>query len=347
MFRNLLPSLLLLAAASVLNAADPVRILTVAGGSGVLNEALAEFEKQHGKGLITLDNVPEGPSDEQVRQAKVLFFFHPAARLKNALTPRAQAAQRRGAIFVVVPQYFLPRQWGFAQDKTRADLAERYWSFGGVENLTSLLGYLYQQGGGTKKFAIPPPAPVAQSGIYHPKASRNFSNLADFLAWYEQSKVNAQWKTGAPLVALTIYNTNLKQRDLAHIDALLAELESKGIGAYAAYGWPFNTLDPYLPLAGKSPLRLILAFNLGIGKPEDSKWLESHGVHILNMQVSSQSYKEWSEGLRGLMPNNVPSQIATPERASTAEPILVATTETRADVTTFTQPVAERIQMAV
>lgn len=346
MYRNLRNSLFFLTAA-LLPAADPVRILAVAGGSPVLSEALKAFEKEHGPGLIELQNIAGQPTEEQMRWARVHFFFHPDEQMMIGLTPLAQAANRRGAAIVVTPQYFLPRQWSFSQNRTRADVAEQYWSFGGSENLTSLLGWLYMQGGGLKKLRIPPPTPVAQSGIYHPKASRNFQDLADFLSWYEQSRVNPRWRSGGPAVALTMFNTNIKQRDLAHIDALLAELEAKGIAAYAAYGWPFHTLGPFLSKGGKSPLRLILAFNLGIAKPEDSRWLESHGVHILNMQVSRQSYKEWSEGLRGLMPNNVPSQIATPERASTAEPVLVATTETRPDGTTFTQPVAERVQMTV
>lgn len=347
MYRKLLSSICLAWTWAAMAWADPVRIVAAAGGSPVLAEAKAAFEKQFGTGLIELRNLPEGPSAADLQWGKVLFFFHPEEQMMVGLSAQAQAAQKRGAVFVVTPQYFLPRQWGFTQDKKRADVAEQYWSFGGVENLTNLLAFFYKEGGGAKKLNIAPPTSQAQSGIYHPKAKRPFRDLSDFLSWYEAEKPNPKWKSGGPLVALSIYNTNVKQRDLAHVDALLAELERNGIGAYAAYGWPFYSLDSFFTVQGKSPLRLILAFNLGIAKPEDSRWLESHGVHVLNMQISRQSYKEWSEGLRGLLPGNVPSQIATPERASTAEPILVATSETRPDGTTVTQPVAERVEMAV
>jgi cobaltochelatase CobN len=347
MFQKLLSSVAIAWAMAATLAADPIKILAVDNGSPVLNEAKTAFDKLYGAGLVDLENIAGAPTAAQMRSAKVIFFFHPDEQMMISLSAEAQAAHKRGALFVVTPQYFLPRQWGFQQDKAKADIAERYWSFGGVENLTSLLAYLYTQGGGSKKLQIPPPTPVAQSGIYHPKASRNFKDLADFLDWYQTTKANPAFKPGGPAVALTIFNTNLKQRDLAHVDALIAELERNGIAAYAAYGWPFYSLDPFLTIEGKSPLRLILGFNLGIAKPEDSKWLESHGVHILNMQICRQSYKEWSEGLRGLLPGNIPSQIATPERASTAEPILIATTETRPDGTTYTAPVAERVQMAV
>lgn len=341
MYRKLASSLLLLCAAHVLTAADPIHILAVTGGSPVLNDAKAAFDKQYGANLITLDNIAGKPTPEQMRAAKVLFFFHPDEQMMIAIGPQAQAANRRGAQFIVTPQYFVPRQWGFQQDKKRADIAEQYWSYGGVENLTALLAYMYQQAGGAKKLTVPPPVPVTQSGIYHPRATRSFKDLADFFTWYQKDKPTR------PVVALTMFNTNIKQRDLAHINSMIDSLEKAGIGAYAAYGWPFYTLDPFLSIDGKSPLRLILAFNLGIGKPEDSKWLEAHGVHILNMQVSRQSYKEWSEGLRGLLPAAIPNQIATPERASTAEPILIATTESRPDGSTYAAPVAERVEMAV
>jgi len=101
MYRNLRNSLFFLTAA-LLPAADPVRILAVAGGSPVLSEALKAFEKEHGPGLIELQNIAGQPTEEQMRWARVHFFFHPDEQMMIGLTPLAQAANRRGRTVLVL-----------------------------------------------------------------------------------------------------------------------------------------------------------------------------------------------------------------------------------------------------
>ncbi len=330
--------------AGLMAGADPVKILIVSGGGQVIQEAKTAFDKQYGAGLIEVQTAAGEPTAEQMAWARISFYFHPEDGMMQRLTPKADQAAKRGAAFVVSPTMFLPRQWVYKQSAKLAEEVERYWQFGGVENITPMLALLYQSGGGVKKLKFSAPVSQASSGIYHPKTRKEFKNLSEYLAWYETSGL---YKKGSPLVGIGFFNTNVKQQDLAHIDALIAELERNKIGAVPAFGWPFHTLNPYFTVDGKSPLRLIYALNLGVLKPDDTKWLESHGVHAMNLQVTRQTYAEWSKGLRGLMPDKVPSQISTPERAATAEPILFASTETRADGTTYAAPVRERVEMTV
>jgi cobaltochelatase CobN len=222
----------------------------------VLEQASAEFTRRYGAGLIALDTPTRDISAEQIQRAAVIVLIHLDEAVSLRLGPELERAQRQGSVLVVTPAEFVPRQWTFTPDARRAAAVQSYWEAGGVENMVNLLAYLYQAGGGTARVAVEEPVPQMEQGLYHPLASAPFPSLPAFLAWY---RAQALVGPDAPLVAVTFYNSFMRQHDLAHVDALIAELEKQGVGAVPIFGWPFNTLEGLLTVDGTSPFRLVLA----------------------------------------------------------------------------------------
>ena len=153
---------------------------------------------------------------------------------------------------------------------------------------------------------------------------------------------------GAPLAGILFYQTNYKVHDLEHIDALIAALEKRGIGAVPVFGWPVPELAPLLGEPGRSPLRLLYSFNLGFAQTSDSETLERYGLHVIDLMTSRDSYEVWSKSAFGITPERLSTQVALPEIAGATEPIVVGTTEKAAGVAgPVTKPIRERIEMAV
>lgn len=343
--KALLLSAALVAGAAVQAVADPVRILLHASGGTVLEQAHDEFVRRHGAGLVELDAAGSDITPDQIGRAAIVVLIHLDQDVSIRLEPALRQAAARGAAILVTPTEFVPRQWTLKPDAPRAEVVQRYWDAGGVDNAVSLLEYLYAAGGGAARMAAAPPVPQLDGGIHHPRATAPFSSLSAYLDWY---RAQGLVPSGAPLVGITFYNSSIRQNDVAHVDALIAELERNQVGAVPIFGWPFHTLERLLTVDGTSPLRLLLAMNLSIIRPADSVLLERLGIHTLNLQTTQQSHKEWAERLRGLPPDSVPHQVAAPERAGTAEPILIATTETRpGSLARVTTPIPERVSMAV
>ena len=135
-----------------------------------------------------------------------------------------RAAQQRGAVILGLHIESVSRNWEVTIDAQRNEAANAYWEQGGKENIAAFLAFVYRASGGSRQIEVPAPAPGLTAGIYHPRASRGFTRLDEYLAWYQ---VGPQ----RPLVGILFYQTNYKLRDLAHIDALVAALEKRGIGA--------------------------------------------------------------------------------------------------------------------
>jgi cobaltochelatase CobN len=278
MFRKALLSLFVALTFAATANADPVRLLLYAGAGTVLDEARTEFERRHGTGVIDFDVAGPDISSEQIGRADVILLIHLDESISVRLEADLRAAQHRGAVIAVTPIEFVPRQWSLVPDAEIAAKAQAYWTYGGVDNLVAMFSLLYTRAGGVTALPVPEPEPTAESGIYHPKSDRDFADLADYLRWYRQL---GAVRPDAPLVGITFYQSSLRQHDVAHIDALIAELERLGLGAVPIFGWPFHTIERLMTVNGTSPLRLLLAFNLSILKPEDSSLLERLDIHAL------------------------------------------------------------------
>ena len=243
------------------------------------------------------------------------------------------------------PPDIAEHRWQVKPDVKASASAYEYWYNGGVDNLSAFLAYCYKLGGGERPVAVPAPQQHVVKGIYHPGADRPFESLGDYLAWYRARRLVPD---SAPLAGILFYQTNYKVHDLEHIDALIAALEKRGIGAVPVFGWPVPELAPLLGEPGRSPLRLLYSFNLGFSQASDSETLERYGLHVIDLMTSRDSYETWSKSAFGITPERLSTQVALPEIAGATEPIVVGTTEKAAGVAgPVTKPIPERIEMAV
>lgn len=325
----LLPTSLVAAVAAV--AAAPVRVLVVTSNAHLLPAAEAAFRAAHGNALAMFTFRTDAPDAATLAHADVIYArFAPTAVLR-AMAPGVRQAAARGALVFGAPAESVDAAWGpVAARRDVADAAQPYWEAGGVDNLAAFLALAVaarqrMQGLPAQDvIAVPAVRPAPAAGIYHPRAAQPFTSLADYLKWYRQAGIVAD---GAPLVGIAFYATHYRQRDLAHIDALIAALERQGVGAVPVFGWPLSGLDALVTQDGVSPLRALLALNLTIPRAEDKDWLARHGLHTINLIATRDSEAGWRADVRGIAGERLPLLLTAPERSGATEPILFATQE--------------------
>ncbi len=328
-----------------MHAADPVRVAVYTSNPQLLPDALREFERANGPGLVDLVVMDADTPPERVAGARVIYSYVMSASLYAQFAPAARKAAAAGAVVIAQPPDLAEHRWQVKPDVKASGAAYEYWDNGGVDNLAAFLAYCYKLGGGERHISIPAPVRHVVQGIYHPKAPRPFESLPDYLAWYRAQHLVPE---RAPLAGILFYQTNYKLNDLAHIDALITTLEKRGVGAVPVFGWPVPALAPFLGEPGNSPLRLLYSFNLGFAQASDSETLERYGLHVIDLMTSRDSYEVWSRSAFGITPERLSTQVALPEIAGATEPIVVGTTEKIAGgVGSSTKPVHERIEMAV
>jgi cobaltochelatase CobN len=338
-------ALLTLLALATARAADPVRVAVYTSNPQQLPDALGEFERVNGKGLIELVVIDRDTPPEKVAGARVIYAYLMSAAMYAQFAPAARKAAAAGAVIVAQPPDIVEHRWQVKPDVKASVSAYEYWYNGGVDNLSAFLAYCYKLGGGERPVAVPAPQQHVVKGIYHPRADRPFESLSDYLTWYRARKLVPE---SAPLAGILFYQTNYKVHDLEHIDALIAALEKRGIGAVPVFGWPVPEIAPLLGEPGNSPLRLLYSFNLGFAQASDSDTLERYGLHVIDLMTSRDSYEVWSKSAFGITPERLSTQVALPEIAGATEPIVVGTAEKAAGVAgPVTKPIPERIQMAV
>nr|WP_315592068.1 cobaltochelatase subunit CobN [uncultured Cupriavidus sp.] len=304
------------------------------------------FRVAHGSEIAEFTFTTRTPDAATVARADVVqAWFAPAAVLR-AMAPGVRQAQARGAQVLAAPVETAEAAWNIRTDAALNGVAQQYWDAGGVDNLAALLAFAvaaHQRAAGLVPIAVPPVRPAPAAGIYHPRAPQPYASLADYLDWYRQQ---GRVRGDAPLVGISFYATSYRQRDLAHIDALVDALERQGIGAVPVFGWPVAGLDALLTRDGTTPLRALLALNLTITRTEDKDWLARHGLHTINLVATRDSAAAWQADARGIAGERLPLLLTAPERSGASEPMLFATQEEH-DGARSSAAVTERVDAIV
>ena len=343
----------------ILAHAAPVRVLVVTTQPHLLPAAAAAFRAAHGDDVATFTFTTQAPDAATLARADVIeAWFAPAAVLRQ-MGAGVRQARERGALVLASPVEPAEAAWQGRVDSTLNAAVQPYWEAGGVDNLAGVLAVVvaaHQRAHGVAPIAVPPVRPAPAAGIYHPRAPQPFASLTDYLAWYRrmgQEKPEGQeggharrLPADAPLVGLAFYATSYRQRDLAHIDALIDALEQQGVGVVPVFGWPVSGLDVLLTQDGVTPLRALLALNLTIPRAEDKDWLARHGLHTINLIATRDSAAAWQADPRGLAGDRLPLLLTAPERSGATEPILFATQEEQAGARA-SAAVPERVQAVV
>jgi cobaltochelatase CobN len=326
-------------------AAEPVRIVVLTRLSQSLPDALKLFEARWGAGRIVLSYGDASAPPADLDQAGVIFAYSLHAEEARLLAPRIRPLLARGVKVLAHWPEGAERHWQLQQDPARLQAAVDYWNFGGAANMARLLAFLYVRIAGRSGVEVEPPERQLTVGIYHPGAPGPFASLDAYLRWYGAQRLVA---ADAPRVGILFYHTSVKNRDLAHIDALIAALERRGLGAVAVFGWPPALCEPLLMGPAGAGVDALFALNLGFAKPDDAGFLARLNVHVIALMTTKQSRREWLDSPHGVRSDQLALQVSAPERAGATEPITFAATERSADgKTVVSVAIEERIERAV
>lgn len=340
--RRLIPILLL--ACSSAPAEQPLRIVILTRLSQSLPDALKLFEARHGVGRITLSYGDASSPPPDLNQAGLVFAYSLHSEDARALAPLIRPLIARGVPVLAHWPEGAQRHWQLKQDSALLQSAVDYWNYGGAENMARLLAYLYTRVAGRAGIPVLPPERQITTGIYHPRAPQPFASFSDYVRWYDAQQFVPP---GAPRVGVLFYHTNLKNRDMAHIDALVAALERRGLAPVAVFGWPPVLCEPLLSGPTGPFVDALFALNLGFAKPDDAAFLARLNVHVIDLMTTRQSPAEWLASPHGIRTDQLALQVAAPERAGATEPItFAATTRSPDGKTTVTVPIPERIEAA-
>ena len=326
-------------------AAEPVRIVVLTRLDQSLPDALRLFETRWGAGRIVLSYGDASAPPADLDQANVVFAYSLHSEEARSLAPHIRPLLARGVKVLAHWPEGAERHWNLKQDPALLQAAVDYWNFGGAENMARLLAFLYTRVAGRPGVEVEPPERQLTTGIYHPRAPGPFDSFEAYSRWYvEQHLVSAD----APKVGILFYHTNLKNRDMAHIDALIDALERRGLGPVAVFGWPPALCQPLLMSPSGAIVDALFALNLGFAKPDDTDFLARLNVHVIGLMTTRQSRAEWLNSPHGVRSDQLALQVAAPERAGATDPITFAATERSADgKTVVSVPIEERLERAV
>jgi cobaltochelatase CobN len=330
-------------AACFARAAEPVRIVVLTRLSQALPDALRLFESRWGSGRIVLSYGDATAPPADLDRADVVFAYSVHSEEARLLAPRVRPLLARGVKVLAHWPEGAERHWGLKQDPARLEAAVEYWTFGGAENMARLLAFLYTSVAEHAGVKVDPPERQLTAGIYHPRVAAPFASYEEYSRWYEHLV-----PPDSPKVGILFYHTNLKNRDMAHIDALIAALERHGMGAVAVFGWPPTLCEPLLIGPSGAAVDALFALNLGFAKPDDAEFLARLNVHVIALMTTKQTRREWLDSPHGVRSDQLALQVSAPERAGATEPITFAATERSADGKTFVSvPIEERIERAI
>jgi len=336
---------LLAAWAALASAEEPLRIAVLTRLTQVMPEAEKRFVERWGPDRIRLLYGDFEAPPEGWEQADVIFTYLMPREAATRLAPGFRRAMGRGAKVLAHWPEPARRQADIEQDETLLATAVQYWVYGGAENIARCLAFLYVRLGGREDIPVEPPEPMVTVGIYHPEAPGPFVHRGEYLDWYRRSGTKP---ADSPVVGVLFYHTYFKNRDLAHIDALIAAIEKHGMIPLAVFGWPPPQAEPLLMQDGRVVVEGIFALNVGFARPADQEFFSRLNVHVINLMTTRQSRTDWAEAPQGLRSDQIALQVASPERAGATEPITFAATERSADgKSQVTVPIAERVEAAV
>ncbi len=207
----------------------------------------------------------------------------------------------------------------------------RYLAYGGAVNVERALAFLENHLRGTEK-PVPEPVPVLREGLYHP--DRGYVEDVDaYLREFMDPR--------KPTVGLWFFQSQWLNGNLAHIDALIEEIERRGANALAVFSMRFK--DDLLGnrgsdeivstwfMDGDSPRIQVLinamSMSMTLTQPGYSTVFPRLNVPVVQAMNSSNPFAVWKESDQGMSVMDVTFQAAQPEFDGALIHVPVATRE--------------------
>jgi cobaltochelatase CobN len=197
-----------------------------------------------------------------------------------------------------------------------------YFRNGGVSNYAQLFNYSRRVFEKKILFTneIVPPRKVPRNTFFHLGETNYFDSYRDYLDYYKKKEL---YKENAPTVCLFTANIGPQSGSREHIDALINQLENKGINLFPISG--FGKRIEFLKQV-KPELAIILPhgrFASGRGD-ELIQYLKSNQIPLLCPITIFSPVEKWKNDQRGMVGGIMSQSIAVPELDGGIEPITIA-----------------------
>ncbi|MEJ5300264.1 MAG: cobaltochelatase subunit CobN [Thermodesulforhabdaceae bacterium] len=262
-----------------------------------------------------------------------------------------------------------PAYWTLST--VRPEIVSRAYSYlviNGEENMTNMLRFLASEELGLH-LDYDPPKEIPWEGLYHPKASRIFTGIDDFLGWYDSYwGQNASKGTVGILFSRHYWiNNNLDVENL-----LIESLERKGFRVIPAFA--YSVKDESLGTKGSGEVVLewfvdkttakpridamvkLISFFLGSSRDRgdlSNTGVASDGIEILKkldvpcFSPVSSYYKTVEEWEREELNMDIGWAIALPEFEGVIEPIIIAAQREGEEDVRERVPIPDRVEKFV
>jgi cobaltochelatase CobN len=202
-----------------------------------------------------------------------------------------------------------------------------YMNHGGAENYRCALLFLKSMLGRLEA-PIPPPAPIPLEGIYHP----DLGILAD-VDEYAHQRINP----AQPTVGISFYQGYWANGNLAHLDALIREIEGRGANVLPVFSLRLKDtalgnrgFDAIVDTYFKSRVDVlinVMPMSMTLTSPEYRNIFPALNVPVLQAMTSWVPYTAWKESMQGVSVMEVVYHAAQPEFDGNLITTLIATRE--------------------
>ena len=207
-------------------------------------------------------------------------------------------------------------KYGFTEEQLAT--LKKYSSFGGERNYYNLWQYVSKCLQGDVS-GVELPDPVHWCGIYHPRAKKVYTNLAE----YQKDFCDAS----KPAIGVLFYRDEWVWGDLSYQTATIEEIERQGMNAICVFsngmpveemGMPsltevFNRFFCKDGVAAIDALINVMKFSLSTSGNITVEYFKKWNVPILAGYTIMTHYDEWKESFEGMNPMEVSIAIALPE----------------------------------
>lgn len=229
---------------------------------------------------------------------------------------------------------------------------KKYAMFGGTENYYNLWQYAASCVS-QDNVKIPAPDSVHWCGIYHPRAQKVYTNLAEYQ--------NDFCDLSRPSVGILFYRDEWVWGDLKYQTALVNEIEGQGMNAVCVFtnGIPVEEMgmpslqkvfDMFFTKDGVpaiDALLNVLKFSLTSSGSMTIDYLKKWNVPVLAAYSLIAPYEEWKDNFEGMNAMEVSISVALPEFDGVIHGVPVATKKVLENGDVRYLPIAERVQRIV
>ena len=302
---------------------------------------------------------------KEAKNADAILLYRSTESVWEMMEKRLQAIGKNVPIVCVGHD---PSYW--ALSTVGADIVATvysYMTYNGEENFTNMLKFIAHEVCGIV-IEAPLPKPIPWEGLYHPDAPESFSNVGDYLKWYNPYRKNRNLPKTTMVVGLLISRFYWVNENIAIENALIEKLESLGVEVTPVFSYSLKdeglgtkgsgevVLECFISDKGRSRIDALInlqSFLLGTDqKNAESGEIASGGIEILKRlgvpvftPITSyhKTIEEWSDDPQGADSTMIGWSIAMPEFEGRIEPIIIGGLSRKDDELGIRKPIPERI----